>query len=389
MNAKKYATFDLLLHGGKAPPWLVSRMQKLGKAILNVIVDEFGYKEVLNRLADPMWFQALSYVLGYDWNSSGVTTVVTGVLREILTPDTGILVAGGKGKRSLQTPNDVRKIGEIFGFTESKISNLIKASRLVAKVDNALVQDGHTIYHHTMFIGKRGEWIVIQQGMNINYRTARRYHWCSSELRSFIIEPHKGIMGDRKLPFVLNMASKNSVEAQKVSVDLVNEGINEIRNAMNILQRYASKMQDLMAFLGKESSISRVDINKLLRYEEAGIIKIAILRRKVNWNALKRAYELSPRSYEELIEIQGVGPGTIRALALIAELIYNAQVSWRDPLRYTFAVGGKDRVPYPVNVKRMEWIADFLSKAIEEAKLGKKDKLQALQRLSKLIPVKH
>lgn len=390
MSARRYATFDLILHGGKAPPWLVSRMKKLGKAILTVIVEEFGHKDLLTRLADPMWFQALSYVLGYDWNSSGVTTVVTGVLREILSPDLGILVAGGKGKRSLEAPNDIVKIGEIFGFTDSKVLRLIRSSRLIAKVDNALVQDGHTIYHHAMFIDKHGDWIVIQQGMNPDMKTARRYHWCSYGLKSFVIEPHKGICGDLKLPFVLNMVSRNSLEGQKVAVDLVNEGVNQIKNDLNLLFRYANKVADLTSFLSEEEErVISVDMEKLARYEREGLVKLAILRRKVNWKALKQAYEISPKSYEELVEIRGIGPRTVRALALIAELIYNAEISWKDPLRYTFAVGGKDRVPYPVNVKRMEKVAEFLMQAIEEAKIGKKDKIKALKRLSKLVPVRY
>jgi len=373
---RKTATFDLILHGGKAPPWLVSRMKKLGKAILRIIIEEYGRVELLRRLSDPLWFQALSYVLGYDWNSSGVTTVMTGVLREILTPDMGIMLAGGKGKRSLQTPEDIRRIGEIFGFSESKINELIKASRLVAKVDNAVLQDGYSLYHHAMLIDRDGLWAVIQQGMNVENKTARRYHWLSEKVKSFVIEPHEGIIGEIKLPFVLDMTSKRSLEAQKISVDLVNEGLSRIKNDIAKLIRISKGIPSLMSFVDRSAEEKRL----------LPSIKIKILRNiRVDWNALKKAYELSPKDYQELISIKGIGPGTIRALALIAELIYRAEVSWRDPLRYTFAVGGKDRVPYPVNIKRMEILSGILEDALREAKLGRKEKLMVLRRLSRLL----
>ena len=373
---RKTATFDLILHGGKAPPWLVSRMKKLGKAILRIIIEECGRVELLRRLSDPLWFQALSYVLGYDWNSSGVTTVMTGVLREILTPDMGIMLAGGKGKRSLQTPEDIRRIGEIFGFSESKINELIKASRLVAKVDNAVLQDGYSLYHHAMLIDRDGLWAVIQQGMNVENKTARRYHWLSEKIKSFVIEPHEGIIGEIKLPFVLDMTSKRSLEAQKISVDLVNEGLSRIKNDIAKLIRISKGIPSLMSFVDRSAEEKRL----------LPSIKIKILRNiRVDWNALKKAYELSPKDYQELISIKGIGPGTIRALALIAELIYRAEVSWRDPLRYTFAVGGKDRVPYPVNIKRMEILSGILEDALREAKLGRKEKLMVLRRLSRLL----
>ena len=373
---RKTATFDLILHGGKAPPWLVSRMKKLGKAILRMIIEEYGRVELLRRLSDPLWFQALSYVLGYDWNSSGVTTVMTGVLREILTPDMGIMLAGGKGKRSLQTPEDIRRIGEIFGFSESKINELIKASRLVAKVDNAVLQDGYSLYHHAMLIDRDGLWAVIQQGMNVENKTARRYHWLSEKVKSFVIEPHEGIIGEIKLPFVLDMTSKRSLEAQKISVDLVNEGLSRIKNDIAKLIRISKGIPSLMSFVDRSAEEKRL----------LPSIKIKILRNiRVDWNALKKAYELSPKDYQELISIKGIGPGTIRALALIAELIYRAEVSWRDPLRYTFAVGGKDRVPYPVNIKRMEMLSGILEDALREAKLGRKEKLMVLRRLSRLL----
>lgn len=372
---KKQAIIDLRLHGGKAPPWLVARMKKLAKPILGIIVEKYGTLELLRRLGDPLWFQALSYVLGYDWDSSGVTTVTSGVLREVLSPDLGVMMAGGKGKRSLRTPNDIVLIGKKFGFSTKKISELIRASRLVAKVDNAVLQDEHQIYHHAFFIDKHGNWVAIQQGMCIRLKTARRYHWVSDSLESFVVDPHT-IIGEIRLPFVMDMATRKSVTAQKISLDVVKEGVSQVKKDYNELLRAVKRNLSLDYFFGSDVS-KRKNIDP---------IYIKILPRRINWDALEAAYEIQPRNYEELIEIRGLGPGTIRALALIAELIYNAEVSWVDPIRYTYAHGGKDGVPYPVNVKRMEKVADFLIAILEEIKLGKKDKEQVLRRLSKLVP---
>jgi len=372
---KKHAIIDLKLHRGKAPPWLVARMKKLAKPILGIIVEKYGTLELLRRLGDPLWFQALSYVLGYDWDSSGVTTVTSGVLREVLSPDLGVMMAGGKGKRSLRTPNDIVLIGKRFGFSTKKISELIQASRLVAKVDNTVLQDEHQIYHHAFFIDKNGNWVAIQQGMCIRLKTARRYHWVSDGLESFVIDPHT-IIGEIRLPFVMNMATRKSVTAQKISLDVVKEGVSQVKKDYNELLRAVKRNLSLDYFFGSDVS-KRKNIDP---------IYIKILPRRINWDALEAAYEIQPRNYEELIEIRGLGPGTIRALALIAELIYNAEVSWVDPIRYTYAHGGKDGVPYPVNVKRMEKVADFLIAILEEIKLGKKDKEQVLRRLSKLVP---
>ena len=375
---RKIATFDLRLHGGKAPPWLVARMKKLAKPILEIIVSEYGVKELMKRLADPLWFQAFSYVLGYDWDSSGVTTVTAGVLREVLSPDIGILMAGGKGKRSLRAPEEIRKIGDIFGLSSKKVERLVRASRIVAKVDNAVLQDEHQIYHHAFFVDKDGDWVVIQQGMCTKLKTARRYHWISTSIKSFVMDPHD-IIGDIKLPFVLDMASNRSVEAQKISVDIVREGVNKLRRDYFKLVRIARKEYSLDAFLFDNNMNKKPKVNSP--------INIRIVPIRVNWDALNRAYEIQPKNYEELIEIRGIGPGTIRALALVAELIYNAEISWIDPIRYTFAHGGKDGIPYPVNIKRMERVISFLEDIVEDLKIGKKEKTKILKKLSKIMKI--
>lgn len=372
---RRTSTFELRLHGGKAPPWLITRMRKVAKPVLELIVMDFGTSELLRRLADPLWFQAFSYVLGYDWDSSGVTTVTTAILREICTPDLGLMVAGGKGRKSTKTPDEIAKISQIFGFSESKTASLVRASRLAAKVDNAVLQDEHSLYHHTMFIDKNGNWAIIQQGMCPERKTARRYHWTSFFLKSFVIDPHE-IIGDVRLPLVLNMASSESIDAQKVSLDIVKDGVERFRRDYSALTGLARGLVPLDKFTTGASRIPGF----------SGELKIKLIPMRLDWEALNRAYEIQPSSYEELIEIRGLGPGTIRALALIAELIYDAKVCWRDPIRYTFAHGGKDGVPYPVNVKRMEEVASFLEDVIEDLRVGKKDKAEMLNRLSKLIP---
>lgn len=375
-SIKKHSIFDLYLHGGHAPKWLLARMKKLGRVMVEIIINEFGPDELLNRLADPIWFQAFSYILGYDWDSSGTTTVLTGVLKSILSPEDGVVVVGGKGRKAKQTLKEIEEVAEHFSFSESYKNYLQRSSKLVAKVDNSLVQDQNQIYHHTMFISKSRKWIVIQQGMNPELKTARRYHWSSSNLKSFVIEPHKGIIGNKYLEIVLNLTSRDSIENQRTTVDLVNDDPVKLKKDIGKLQTLLSGNQTLDLFLSNE---------ECFKIDKSITVKITLNPKRINWEALKTAYELSPKTYEELIEIRGLGPATIRALALVAELIYNAPASWKDPIRYTFAHGGKDGVPYPVNVKRMEEVADFFENMLDEIKLGSKEKKKLILRLSKLL----
>lgn len=375
---RKHATFDLILHDGKAPPWLITRMKKLGKVVIDIIVQEFGPEELLRRLSDPIWFQALSYVLGYDWDSSGVTTVLTGVLKTILNPDHDVLIAGGKGAKSLETPRELDKIAEIFSLSESKKSYLVKVSRIVAKVDNSLVQDQNKLYHHTILVSRRGKWSVIQQGMNEKLRLARRYHWSSFGLKSFVVDPNREIIGNIKLPFVLDLTSIDSIENQKTTLDLIKDGVDQIKRDLVKAKTLSRKMGPLDLYFSNVNMVESTNDKNLS-------LKVKLLPNRVNWEALKKAYEISPSTYEELIEIRGLGPGTIRALALVAELVYNAPACWRDPLRYTFAHGGKDGIPYPVNVKRMEKVSNFFESILEDIKMGKEEKKRILVKLSKLL----
>ena len=360
----------LPLHGGTAPPWLVKRMTMLADAIVKVIIEEYGVDELLRRLSDSFWFQALGCVLGYDWHSSGVTTVTTGVLKMVLKPEKyGIAVAGGKGLTSRKTPSDLEQIGKKFDFSEDFVEKLKYTSRLIAKVDNTALQDGFNLYHHSFIVSADGKWAVIQQGMDPELRVARRYHWLHENVKSFVNEPHTMIASEIFKRNVLDMTAKESEEGRKTSLDLVREGPKHLVQYVNKLR---NPKQTTLISTGEESEILKRKVS----------VPVLIMPRSINWNALERAYELNPKTYEELLSVRGIGPAVIRALALVSELIWGAKVSWKDPAKYSFAHGGKDGVPYPVNIKRMEEVATFLSNAIEEAKIGQKDKLRALKRLS-------
>ena len=369
---KKVGITELPLHYGKAPYWLIIRMRRLAEKIITLIIREYGYEELFKRLANPFWFQALSCVLGYDWHSSGTTTVTTAVIKAIARPEElGFAVAGGKGKVSRKTPEEIEKISEIFNLSTKKTEKLVYASRMAAKVDNSLIQASYPLYHHAFFFTEKGKWVVIQQGMSVEDQTARRYHWICEKVKSFVEEPHAAICCDVKKKDVLDMTAKQSEEARKVCVDLVKEGIRRIRKDLLSLKPIYQK--SLREFLpGKIKEEFKVHVLKMPK--------------NVNWNALKEAYDFQPKNYEELIGLKGIGPATVRGLALVSEIIYGSPPSWRDPVKYSFAYGGKDGVPRPVDRRAMDESIKFLDEVIKEAELKKKEKLEALKRLRALVP---
>ena len=365
----------LPLHYGKAPKWLVVRMRKLAKEITTLIIDEYGTGEFLKRLSDPFWFQALGCVLGYDWHSSGVTTVVTGVLKQAIVPEEhGLAVCGGKGRFSRQAPLEIEGVGEKFGFSNDKVDALRYASKMSAKVDNTAIQAGYQLYHHAFFVAENGNWAVIQQGMCPQDRTARRYHWLSENVQNFVVEPHNAIVGEAKREVALNMTAKESENCRKVSVDIAKEKPRKVmRMLLSIRPSYQKSLQEWMPKTAETA------------WKEYPI-DVLSMPRNINWKALQEAYEFQPRNYEELLAVKGIGPATVRGLALIAELIYGKKPSWKDPVKYSFAYGGKDGVPYPVNRKAMDKSIQMLKHAIQEAKLGNKEKIRSLQRLRVLVP---
>ncbi|KXA90133.1 hypothetical protein AKJ57_04420 [candidate division MSBL1 archaeon SCGC-AAA259A05] len=364
---KRSGTSSLPLHGGKAPPWLVGRMKKLAKPIIRIIVDDYGRDEFLRRLSDPYWFQSLGCVLGYDWHSSGLTTVTTGVLKEAISSmDAGISAAGGKGKISLKTPDEIENFSKKFGFSDDKTESMKYASKMSAKVDNTAIQAGAPLYHHAFFASEDGEWAVIQQGMDTENKVARRFHWISEGVDDFVEEPHEAILAQMKKDRVLDLTAKTSEECRKTSTDLIKDNPKEIK-------------RDFQSLLPEKQKSLKEWMPELKRADRK--IKILNLPERLNWNALERAHELQPENFEKLLNIRGIGPATTRGLALVSEIIHGDSASWDDPAKYSYAFGGKDGVPYPVNRVAMDKAHRTLKSAIEEAELGKEEKLNAIKRL--------
>ena len=335
-------------------------------AIGEIIVHEYGRRELIRRLSDPFFFQALGCTLGYDWHSSGLTTVTMGALKEAIKPgELGIAVCGGKGKVSRRTPKEIEKLADVFSIPSQKIEKLKYASRMAAKVDNACLQDGYQLYHHCFVLSEDGDWAVVQQGMH--ERLARRYHWLSEGVRSFVEEPHSGIIADRREEVVLDMTSRESGEAREVSVDVVLEGPKRLLGYMREVEQ-----RSLDEYFERSPHVLR-----LVMPTEHAITELT----ERTMAALQQAHELQPSGYEELVAIRGVGPKAVRALALVSDLIYGKPPSWRDPALFSFAHGGKDGIPYPVDRATYEQTTEILEGAIEGAKVGRKERLEAVRRL--------
>lgn len=369
---RRTGSAKLPLHYGRAPKWLVARMVKLADAMVTIIIDEYGQDAFLSRISDPFWFQALGCVLGYDWHSSGVTTVLTGVLKKAVNPqEHGIAICGGKGKAALRTPNEIRTAGEEFGFSSHSIDRLVYSSKMSAKVDNTAIQAGYVLYHHAFFVSEKRKWAVIQQGMSVPDRTARRYHWLSDHFEEFVVEPHKAIVGDVRRDVALDMTARESEDCRKASVDLAKE---KPRKVKNLLQSSRPAYQQSL-----EQWLPSVRAT-------AGRTSFLAMPRKVNWKALREAYEFQPKNYEGLLHIRGIGPATVRGLALVAEMIYGTPPSWNDPVKFAFAYGGKDGVPRPVDKRAMDESIEILEDALQKARISGRMRLEAIEKLRRCIP---
>jgi hypothetical protein len=347
----------LPLHSGKAPRWLFDRMTQLAPAIAEIIILEHGRSMFLQRLSDPYWFQAFGCVLGFDWHSSGVTTTVCGALKEGLGPrehELGIFVAGGKGKVSRRTPAELLAYGERLGMDGARLAY---NSRMAAKVDSAAVQDGFGIYHHSFFLTSEGEWSVVQQGMRDNDGTARRYHWLGSQVKDFVNEPHTAIASDGQTDGVLNMVAAESAQARSASTEFA-------RLEPGVVDREIARVIT-MALPSRHWVDIKQDVNP------------AHLRK-----VLVSTYEASPQNFEQVLAVPGVGPKAVRALALVADVVYGSPASMRDPARFSFAHGGKDGHPYPVNREVYDHSVDWLREAVNKARIGQTDKMKALKRLA-------
>jgi len=345
-------------------------MKRLGGAITEIIVHEYGRQEFLRRMGDPFFFQALGCTLGFDWHSSGLTTTVCGALKEAIKPEGfGIAVCGGKGKISKRTPNEIQKLGDVFSLSSQKVESLRYASKMAAKIDNACVQDGYQLYHHVFVLSEDGDWAVVQQGMH--ERLARRYHWLSEGVHSFVEEPHSGIVSDRREEVVLDMTARESGESRKASLDLVRDDPKRlggyVRNA---------EQRSLDEYLARSPQV-----RTLIMPTQHTISELT----ERTMTALRKAYELQPESYEELIAIRGIGPKAVRALALVSDLIYGKPPSWEDPARFSFAHGGKDGIPYPVDRRTYQKTIEILQSAVQEVKVDQKEKLSAIRRLHEFL----
>ena len=352
---------NLPLHRGKAPYWLFTRMKNLSREIVSMIVSEYGTREMLCRLSDPLWFQAFGCVLGFDWHSSGVTTTVCGALKESikgLEKDLGFFVAGGKGGTSRKTPVEIDNASNLMG---KDFKNLIYSSKIVAKVDSSALQDGYQLYHHCFIFTKEGSmWSVIQQGMNEENRMARRYHWTSEGLESYICEPHKAICCDKK-ERVINLTASESIKARKTVSLLSCEKPDNIIKDLKKIKEYHQKSYSLPR-------------RHYIRLEDMDLKRLDKI--------FTFTYQKRPENFERLLSLPGVGPKTIRALALISELVYGVKYSVKDPVRFSFAHGGKDGIPYPVDRENYNLSIEVLHKALKDSKIGKTEKIKAIKRLS-------
>jgi hypothetical protein len=352
---KRSGIADLPLHGGRVPQWLAERMTKLGSAITETIVHDYGASVFLSRLSDPFWFQALGTVMGMDWHSSGITTSVMGALKRGLAPradELGIYICGGRGRFSRNTPQELRLLAERRGFDGE---DLVRTSRLTARVDNNAIADGFQIYLHSFIVSSNGEWAVVQQGLNDRSGMARRYHWHSASVRDFVAEPHTGIVGENQ-GTIMNLVDAHAQPAQTALLDIAHEKPETTLRAARYL-----RMPD-----HHEVRAENIDLKRL------GAV-------------LAVAYERDLHQFAELLLLENLGPRTLQSLAMIAEVVHSAPSHFSDPARFSFAHGGKDRHPFPIPLKTYDETLNCLRTSLDKAKLGDKDKLEGFRRLDRFV----
>lgn len=352
---KRSGTTDLPLHGGRVPSWLGERMTTLGRAIITVIVEEHGPSEVLTRLSDPFWFQALGCVMGMDWHSSGITTSVMGALKRAINPlshDLGLHVCGGRGKHSLKTPQELE---ELAGKRNLDGAALVRASRLSAKVDNTCVQDGFSLYLHSFVVTATGEWSVVQQGMKPDSKLARRYHWHSPTVRSFVDDPQSGIAGQSQ-GLITNLSDRRADKSRDGIVTFIREHPD----------RQLREIRHLVMDRAHQVGRRHVDEKRL------GAV-------------LRAAHEAQHNRFEDALLLPGLGPRTLQSLALVSEVIYGAPHRFQDPARFSFAHGGKDGSPFPVPLTVYDESLDFLKEALDKTKVDHSEKLRSLRTLARFV----
>lgn len=370
---------DLPLHTGHVPSWLVPIMKRLAKNIIDIMILEWGPDKVIDRLSNPLWFQAFNNVIGMDWDSSGSTTVTLGILKDAINPkEEGIAVLGGKGKNALKVPEELISLSKIFNVDPDKMANI---SRLAAKVDTTLIQDGHTLYHHAMLVTEKGYWGIIQQGMNESTRFARRYHWKNTN--NFIVEPHQAISGVRGK--AINVIEKNKENTRKTMLDLLRENPKKVINELQLAKNKLKGQATLDSWINGATFVSMS--------KEARVIYMQPLDERKIKPILDKLYQANPGNLEEAL-LEGLGPSTAKALYLISDLIYNEPPSYNDPVntsldpfKYAYAIGGKDGIPYPINRKVASEVIVTLEDILQRAKLDSKDREFALRKLRELSSV--
>jgi len=367
--AQRAGSADLPLHGGRVPAWLGQRMSRLGAVISQAIVHHYGRDELLRRLAHPFWFQSFGAVMGMDWHSSGITTSVIGALKRGLAPlerELGLHVCGGRGRHSRKTPQELVEIGDRVGFDGAALAT---ASRLVAKVDSAAVQDGFDLYLHGFIVADDGRWVVVQQGMNGDRRQARRYHWHSEGLQDFVDAPHAAIEGPHQGE-IINLTDRRAAASRRNQLDLLSalgpDGVAREFAALDAGAETPAVAEPLLPHLVMPA------------HHDVRASDVHLRRLHAN---LAAAAERGPADFSGLLLTPGVGQRTVRALALVAEVVHGAPCRFSDPARFSFAHGGKDRYPFPVPLKVYDETIGVLKAAVRNARLGREDELGALKRL--------
>jgi uncharacterized protein len=372
---QRTGTANLPLHGGHVPLWLSTRMAALGRVIAEAIVHEYGRDEFLRRLAHPFWFQSFGAVMGMDWHSSGITTSVIAALKRGLAPiqrELGIYVCGGKGAHSRRTPQELLNVGDATGIDAA---SMVRSSRLVAKIDNAAVQDGFDLYLHAFFATIDGRWCIVQQGMNEHIREARRYHWQSEGLQGFFDSPHAAIEG-RNVGAIVNLADVRAQRNRLAGLDLVRNGPDQ---TLSILKRLRQPDNAALS-LFPETEINVPPIPHLQLPHRHEVHASDVMLKRLH-GTLCAAAEAGPKDYAELLLTPGIGARTVEALAFVAEVVHGAPSRFSDPARFSLAHGGKDGHPFPVPIKVLDETIRLLKCAIDRSKLGSSESLAAIRRL--------
>jgi len=381
MIQRGVATFGL--DYGTCPRWLFERMVKLGREMVSAIVAEEGADEFIKRMADPVWFQSLGTVLAFDWNASGLTTILTAALKEAIRgqeQDLGIFICGGKGKTSRKTPDEILNWGERLNLAENNTRSLVYNSRMAAKVDSALVQDEFQIYHHCFLFSRNGAWTVVQQGMNTAAQSARRYHWHSGDIKDLINEPHSGIASQTKNLSVLNMTALASDKNRQISTQLVSQNFGALVKDLRLISAHATDLSQVAILQSGQQQFKFMNL-ETKEFDWHPVVKEDFFKSKYLEKIFWILCDQKPANYEKLLATEGVGPKTIRALALVAEVIYGAKPSYEDPARYSFAHGGKDSTPYPVDRPTYDQTIEYIKKYVNKVKFSPIDKQKILHRL--------